>query len=239
LIAAGTLCAAAVAVSAWAWSALCGGKAHAGLCGWDRIERVEVRGVVRLAERQVRAWAAVPMGQSLWELAGDDVIARLEGRPWVGSVTVGKRFPDTVVITVTERVPVAIAVTSRGRVLLDAEGRVIGPTAIDRGFPVVRGATVVRPEALAAAAHILAAFRAAEVSMAAIESVVIDVSRPDDPVVELPGALRVRFGRQGFPEKWRRLQAIHENAASRIAGPRVVDMRFSDRAIVSEWSRAL
>jgi hypothetical protein len=116
---------------------------------------------------------------------------------------------------------------------------VIGLTALDRGFPVVRGGVAVRPAALVTAAQILAAFRVAEVRIAAIESVVIDVSTPDDPIVELPDALRVRFGREGFIEKWRRVQAIRENVALRIAGPKVVDLRFSDRAVVSEWSGAL
>jgi hypothetical protein len=67
---------------------------------------------------------------------------------------------------------------------------------------------------------------------------VIDVSNPDDPIVELPGALRVRFGREGFAEKWRRLQAIQAPSSYRIVGPRLVDVRFPDRAVVSEWSGA-
>jgi cell division septal protein FtsQ len=154
-------------------------------------------------------------------------------------VTVRKRFPHAVVLDVSERVPVAVAVSNRGRMLLDADGRVIGPTAIDRGFPVVRGGAVVRPEGLAAAAQILAAFRVAGVSLAAIESLVIDVSNPDDPIVGLPGALRVRFGRDGYAEKWRRVQAIEEPSSARIAGPRLVDVRFSDRAVVSEWTGQL
>lgn len=231
------LCATGVTAAGWSWSAVCG--TGAGLCGWDVIERVEIRGTVRLDERQVRAWAAVPMGASLWTLDGDEVVARLDGRPWVRAATVGKRFPDTVVITVTERVPAAVAVTDRGRVLVDADGRVIGPTALDRGFPVVRGGAAVRPEALVTAAQILAAFRVAEVRIAAVESLVIDVSTPDDPIVELPGAMRVRFGREGFIEKWRRVQAIRGNVALRITGPKMVDLRFSDRAVVSEWSGAL
>lgn len=233
------LCGAGVVIAGWALNVVCWVEGRDGLCGWDAIEQVEVRGTVRLAERQVRAWAAVPAGASLWKLDGEAIVARLDGRPWIRTVTVGKRFPHTVVIDVAERVPAAVAVTDRGRMLLDADGRVIGPTAIDRGFPVVRGGAVVRPEGLAAAAQILAGFRAAAVSMAAIESVVIDVSNPDDPIVELPGALRVRLGREGFAEKWRRVQAIQEPSSYRIAGPRLVDVRFADRAVVSEWSGAL
>ncbi|MFZ5864128.1 MAG: cell division protein FtsQ/DivIB [Nitrospirota bacterium] len=232
------LCAGGVVIAGWTVNAVCWVEGRDGLCGLDAIEQVDVRGTVRLTERQVREWAAVPMGASLWNLDGEQIASRLDGRSWIRAVTVRKRFPHAVVLDVTERVPAAVAVTDRGRVLLDADGLVIGPTAIDRGFPVVRGGAIVRPEGLAAAAHILAGFRVAAVSLAAIESVVIDVSHPEDPIVELPGALRVRFGRDRFAEKWRRVQAI-QAASSGPAVPRMVDVRFSDRAVVSEWSGAL
>jgi hypothetical protein len=57
--------------------------------------------------------------------------------------------------------------------------------------------------------------------------------------VQLPGALRVRLGRGEFAEKWRRVQAIADNAADRIPSPRAVDLRFPDRAVVTAWDRAL
>lgn len=236
----GWLVVGAVAASAlWvAGRALCG-LGGGGLCGWDTIERVEVRGTVRLKAEQVRAWAAVPRGVPLWTTDGDAIAGRLEGRPWIRSATVTKRFPDTVIIEVSERVPAAVAATDRGRLLVDADGSVIGPTALNQGFPVILGASASRPERLRIAARILTGFREADVSVAPIESVVIDVANPDDPVVQLSGALRVRLGRGEFAEKWRRVQAIHDNAAARIPSPRVVDLRFVDRAVVTAWDGAL
>jgi cell division protein FtsQ len=223
----------------WAGTRLCGTDGRAGLCGWDTIERVEVRGTVRLDADQVRVWAAVPLGTPLWGTEGEKVVARLEGRPWVKAVTVTKRFPDTVVIEVAERVPAAVAATDRGRVLVDADGLVIGPTTLDRGFPVILGASASRPERLRLAARILTGFRAAGVSVVPIDSLIIDVTNTDDPVIQLPGAIRVRLGRGEFAEKWRRVQAIADNAADRIPSPRVVDLRFPDRAVVTAWDGAL
>jgi cell division protein FtsQ len=219
-----------------AWQGVCG---RAGLCGWDAIELVEVRGTVRLDAGQVRAWAAVPFGAPLWATDGDDIVARLDGRPWIKSATVTKRFPDTVIIEVTERVPTAVAETNRGRMLVDADGSVIGPTALGQGFPVIVGASASRPDRLRIAVGILAGFRAADVSAAPLGSLVIDVTNPDDPVAQLPGLMRVRLGRGDFAEKWRRVQAIYDNTAARIPRPRVVDLRFSDRAVVTAWDGAL
>jgi cell division protein FtsQ len=209
------------------------------LCGWDTIERVEVRGTARLTAEQVRAWAAVPRGVPLWSTDGDAIVGRLEGRPWIRTVTVTKRFPDTVVIELTERRPAAVASTDRGKLLVDADGAIIGPTAADQGFPLILGASTSRPERLRIAARILAGFREADVSVSPIESVVINVSNPDDPIVQLSGDLRVRLGRGEFAEKWRRVQAIHDNASARIPDPRVVDLRFADRAVVTAWDGAL
>ncbi len=230
------VCAAAGSALWGAWLGVCGGV---GLCGWDTIERVEVRGAARLDANQVRAWAAVPLGKPLWATDGDAIVARLDGRPWIRSATVTKRFPDTVIIEVTERVPTLVAETPRGRVLVDADGSVIGPTALGQGFPVIVGASTARADRLRIAARIVAGFRAADVSAASLDSLVIDVTSPDDPVVQLPGHLRVRIGRGEFAEKWRRVQAIFDNAAARIPSPRVVDLRFSDRAVVTAWDGAL
>jgi len=220
-------------------SSVCDAGDTAGLCGWDQIERVEVRGTVRLDADQVRAWAAVPLGTPLWTAEGEKIAARLEGRPWIKAVTVTKRFPDTVVIEVAERVPAAVAANDRGRVLVDADGLVIGPTTLTHGFPVIVGASASRPEGLRLGARILKGFLAANVSLAPIDSLVIDVTNPDDPQAELPGAMRVRLGRGEFAEKWRRVQAIADNATDRMPSPRAVDLRFPDRAVVTAWDRAL
>lgn len=217
---------------------ICGIGATDGLCGWDTIEQVDIRGTVRLDAAQVRAWAGVPLGAPLSATDGEKIVARLEGRPWVKAVTVTKRFPDTVVIEVAERVPAAVAATDRGRVLVDNDGLVIGPTTLAHGFPVIVGADS-RPERLRLAARILTGFRAADVSLAPIHVLVVDVTNADDPVVQLPGDMRVRLGRGEFAEKWRRVEAIADNAAGRIPSPRMVDLRFADRAVVTARDRAL
>lgn len=227
------VCAAAGGAGLWlAWTTVCE-REPVGLCGLDAIERIEVRGAVRLDPAQVKAWAGVRLGMPLWAVDGDAIAARLDGRPWIQSVTVTKRFPDALVIHVRERVPVAVAATARGRVLVDAEGTVIGPTTIDRGFPLILAGSVSRREALAVAVRIVEAFRAADVSVVPLDAVVIDVTDPDDPVVRLSAAMHVRLGRGGYAEKWRRMQAIADNAAEHIPGPRLLDLRFADRAVVT------
>ncbi len=49
----------------------------------------------------------------------------VESLPWVGAVTFARRWPWTVVITVTERLPVALLVTDKTVDVVDVTGRVL------------------------------------------------------------------------------------------------------------------
>lgn len=232
LMALGLLAFGVVAVASW-WGLgwWCGGSRQR-VCEWDAIERVEVRGMVRLSPDEVRRWAAVPPGARLVPLDASAVVARLSGRPWVRSVGVHKRFPDTLVVTIAERVPIAIAKTDRRSWLIDDEGTVITSTALDAGFPVVIGGSVSRPSGLAVAAALLRGYRAAGSPHLGSGGPVIDVSSPGDPVVQLAGGLRLRFGRGDYEAKWRRYLAIQRDVMERAPGPQLVDLRFRDRAVV-------
>lgn len=231
-IARGLLAFGVVAVASWSglgwW---CGGSRQS-ICEWDTIERVEVRGVVRLSPDEVRRWAAVPPGARLVPLDVSAVVARLSGRPWVRSVAVHKRFPDTLVVTVTERIPIAIAKTDRRSWLIDDEGTVITSTALDAGFPVVIGGSASRPAGLVVGASLLRGYRAAGSPAPGLGALVIDVTAPRDPIVQLAEGLRIRFGRGDYEDKWRRYLAIQRDVMERAPGPQLVDLRFRDRAVV-------
>lgn len=206
--------------------------------GWDAIERVEVNGTSRLSSDQVGTWAGVPRGVGLWALDPRPIAARLERRPWIKTVTVHKRFPHTLVLDVTERVPIAIVAADQGTpwrtpVWIDDEGAVLDVSRSDRGFPIVRGATAKPADGLVTAAKVLSAFRTLDTSLFPVEALVVDVSAPEDLTVLLPNGTRVRFGQGDYVEKWRQYVRIHTDVARRMPGTRVVDLRFQDRAVVT------
>lgn len=84
---------------------------------------VEVRGVTGAGAAQVRTVARVPLGGPLLRVDTDAVTQRLvAGKAW-SSVSVGRGFPDTVVITVSPRVAVLAVRNPRGQVdVVDREG---------------------------------------------------------------------------------------------------------------------
>jgi cell division protein FtsQ len=71
------------------------------------VEAVEVTGLVTVPEAEVLAAAAVQAGAPLAAVDTDAVATRVAALPPVESVHVGRSWPHTVTVTVTERVPVA------------------------------------------------------------------------------------------------------------------------------------
>lgn len=105
------------------------------------VERVEVAGNVRMSAEEVRAIAAVPAGATLLRFPGGEVAARLEADPRVASAEVSRRFPDGMVLRLTERVPAALVDDGKRTFwLVDADGFVMGRRSTEEtaALPVIR-----------------------------------------------------------------------------------------------------
>jgi cell division protein FtsQ len=109
------------------------------------VREVTVEGTSRLTVRQVLDAAAVRGGESLFGLDPDRVAHRVERLPAVAAVDVSRDWPHRVVITVTEREPVAVVTEQGTSPLLDASG--VAFAQVDRApaglVPVTLGASVV------------------------------------------------------------------------------------------------
>lgn len=101
------------------------------------IASVEVRGV-ELGDSAEVALAAGAMGESIFRIDAGHAAARVAALPYVERVTVETRFPDRVVISVTERIPAIVWRAGSERLLVDERGNVIGNVGpVD--LPVVIG----------------------------------------------------------------------------------------------------
>ena len=71
----------------------------------------------------VMSLAAVPKDATLLRLAPTEIEQRVEASPWVDSAKVSRSFPHTLVLDVTERVPVALAdAGARGQWMVTGDG---------------------------------------------------------------------------------------------------------------------
>lgn len=122
------------------------------------VHGVEVRGADRLRSGEIRAAAAVPTGDALATVDLQAIEARVATLAPVRSVDVSRQWPDTVLIDIEERTPVAVVIIGGDVRGLDAEGVVFGRfRTTPPGLPRVEVATDVADDALVEAAAVVAA----------------------------------------------------------------------------------
>jgi cell division protein FtsQ len=90
---------------------------------WFITQTVTIQGVSRLTPEQVLAIAGAPTGEPLISQDLSGINQRLIAMPEVKSVLVERGWPTTLLITITERIPVAVAATAGGFNLIDDEGK--------------------------------------------------------------------------------------------------------------------
>jgi cell division protein FtsQ len=103
-----------VAVAALLWLVLAGPLLA--------VRSLQVDGLRTLPAEQVREAAGIDRGTPLLRVDVDAAEARVARLPQIASVEVTRGWPDSLVITVVERVPVAIVGPPGERSLVDAEG---------------------------------------------------------------------------------------------------------------------
>jgi cell division septal protein FtsQ len=96
---------------------------------------IRVRGNAQLSDARVLEVAGLDATTNVAHLDEEAVARRLEGDPWIARAAVATHLPSTIVVTVRERVPLAVAeghaVASDGTVL---------PGAATDGLPSIRAA---------------------------------------------------------------------------------------------------
>jgi cell division protein FtsQ len=111
-----------VVVSAVAWWSLYQSK-------WFIAQEVTITGNSRLTVEQISAAAAVPIGNSLMSINPEVISEQIKALPEIKVVTVERGWPHAILITVTERTPIAVAATATGFNLIDADGLNAGVVA--------------------------------------------------------------------------------------------------------------
>ncbi len=113
LVVAGALCAAAAIALV---------VLHSGLFS---AQHIEVQGSVHTGSATVIGVAGLSQHPPLIDLSPSEISARLERLPWIQSATVDVRWPDSVVVKIAERKPVATIATGSKVALIDGSGRVL------------------------------------------------------------------------------------------------------------------
>lgn len=86
------------------------------------IKEIAVRGCKELTEKEILSYAAINPAQNLLAVNLGTIARRIEANPWVKEVSIGREFPDRLVIDLQERTAVALVKRDNGFNLLDLEG---------------------------------------------------------------------------------------------------------------------
>ena len=103
------------------------------------VKNIEVRGTQEIPVELVTETSQVSLNTQLLRVPTASVVERLKTIPQVGNVEVRRGWPYTLVIDITERIPVAITDLAEGRFLVDQSGFPYLPAPSGANFPLISG----------------------------------------------------------------------------------------------------
>ncbi|MBX7185881.1 MAG: FtsQ-type POTRA domain-containing protein [Vicinamibacteria bacterium] len=204
-----------------------------------RIASIEVKGNKFLSEGEVREMLGPAMGSNLISADLDGLRANLAASPWVGGAIVRRKLPDTLLVDVTERFPVALAETDQLYVM-DSSGELIdllGPRTAGFDLPVIRGlggvSVEVRRDRARRASTLLD-----DLGELSAEVSEISVDRAGDLMVVLRGDGSVlKLAEPPYRKRVLSFLALRQKLHERCPDAEYFDLRFKDRIYAKPASR--
>jgi cell division protein FtsQ len=87
-----------------------------------QIKEVVVRGCKELTEKEILSSAAIKPSQNLLAINLGTIARSIESNPWVKEVSIGREFPNRLIIDLQERTAVALVKRDNGFNLMDLDG---------------------------------------------------------------------------------------------------------------------
>ena len=208
-----------------------------------KLERIEVPRLQKLSRDEIVSLTGVKLGDSLLKLDLQHVAEQLEKNPWVEKLKVRRRFPGTLSIEITERVPVAV-VNMGYLYYLDSKGEIFKPlTEGDRlDFPVLTGITEedLLKDADGTKKMLTMALGLMDMLKKGTEFRLSDVSEIHldkgygYTLFTTQGGIPVKLGNSDFQGKLARFSRIYKELTAQIASLEYVDLNYPDKIIVKK-----
>ncbi len=110
-------------------------------CSYFFISSIKVQGASRLTKKDIVDFSGIKQGDNIFSVDLKAVSGRLNSHPWIKFAEVERRLPDTILIRVDERQPVALARVNGTLFLVDKDGTCFKPLEESDAFsaPVITG----------------------------------------------------------------------------------------------------
>lgn len=206
-----------------------------------RVEEITVLGNKRLDEQQVWVLSDIKKGINTFDLDLNLIGRKIEQNPWIATAEVQRIFPRQVVITVTERQPVAI-INLGYLYYLDKNGEIfkVLESSDSLDFPVVTGFDYEK-----ARLHNTEYAQDLEQIVALLEDVrhrpqfdlkqISEIHRDkrgDLTLFTLRGGVRVKMGRGDYKKKIDRLEKIYARLRPKLKILDYIDLNVDEKVIV-------
>lgn len=191
------------------------------------VERVLVQGRLRTERRSLIEALDVEVGQPILGVEIDTVRARIAALPWIREVTVERRLPDTLLVRVIERRPLAIWQNEGSIAVVDVDGNVIDG-ARPQDFPELL--LVVGPDAANTAADLLAVMtRTPDLSTRVAAAVRVGERRWN---LKLDDGIEVQLPEEDLADAWAMLVDLDRAEQLLARDVQTVDLRLPDRLVL-------
>ena len=194
-----------------------------------QLRHIAVEGTRYLSPDAVVERLAVDTSRSVWDDT-EPLAARIRTMPQVADVAIKRRLPGTLVVTIIENLPVALAPSPRGLELVDSSGVVlpIDPARFDVDLPVAnqRDKAILSLLTAARAQNPMLYHRISEISRDGRDAVVLTLqSRPQYTTLKVRASMGVSVARLAdiFP--------VESDLMRRRANVAELDLRYRDQVI--------
>lgn len=194
-----------------------------------RVDDIFVEGRQRTRPEQILAALGVKRGDAI--LAYDLAAAkeRVEALPWITQAAIERRLPGQIVVTITERWPIAIWQNEGRFLLVDSKGTAVSDDVTGvTGLPLVVG-----EDAPAHAAELVGMLGTEPDLMRRVKAAVRVSGRRWNLVMDrLEGGIAVRLPEDSPATAWKRLAKLEREQRLLERKITTVDLRLSDRLVV-------
>lgn len=199
---------------------------------------LKIAGVQYASPGAIESVFAADLGRSLYLVPLEDRLTTLRTLDWVRDASIARIWPNTLLVRIWERVPVAfLALPGSGFGMIDAEGVILPRVKGKFSLPVLVGVKPSDPLAKRREGVGRMLRASAELGPAMQSISEVDVSDPENLIVSQPGGgglLRLMLGDRNFGVRYQNFVKNYDQIRAHAPDATELDLRLEDRVIAVE-----
>ena len=196
------------------------------------IQRVETAGAEHTSPAAIQKIASKYVGSNLFKLDIAALRGQLLALPWIESVAIEKKIPNTLIVRITERKPIALAAAEANLRYVDNHGLSFAPLSVGEGNPELPIITGARPDELPRTVDFLQHVRRERPELFARISEIAPVAPDAFQIFDRDIRTVIVMKPEGYAEKWQQLYSIVRQEGLQGSAVEYADLRFKRRVII-------